>query len=242
LLHRGLDFEQTRGTPVLAMADGMVIFARPDGARPTYGRLWPDGQQPAYRPPSWGPMPNFYGNLVVIQHAPWRGVALYTLYAHLDTIYVRPGQSVDPGQPVGEVGSTGIALGAHLHMEVRAGGLEYSDTRNPVLWMRPRTGHGTVVGRVLDELGQHAYGRPVQVSSLGNGSPEWVLRTDTYVSPEVKSDRAWRENFAIPDLPAGRYRLQTDVGGRLSSDIVIQPAEVTLVVLAPTTPSQSSGD
>jgi murein DD-endopeptidase MepM/ murein hydrolase activator NlpD len=58
-----------------------------------------------------------YGNLVVIDH----GGGLSTAYAHQQRIYVSGG-SVEQGQTIGEVGSTGYSFGPHLHFEVRIGG------------------------------------------------------------------------------------------------------------------------
>ncbi len=59
-----------------------------------------------------------YGGLVVIDH----GGQLHTLYGHLSALYVREGQLVRRGQPVGAVGASGRATGAHLHYEVRVNG------------------------------------------------------------------------------------------------------------------------
>lgn len=55
-----------------------------------------------------------YGNLVVIDH----GRGLRTRYAHLHRIHVKKGQRVEQGVKVGEVGSTGLSTGPHLHYEV----------------------------------------------------------------------------------------------------------------------------
>ncbi|HDJ24456.1 MAG TPA: M23 family metallopeptidase, partial [Candidatus Aminicenantes bacterium] len=45
-----------------------------------------------------------------------------TVYCHLSKFLVRPGQRVKRGQTIGLVGSSGKALGPHLHYEVRRNG------------------------------------------------------------------------------------------------------------------------
>lgn len=74
-----------------------------------------------------------YGNTVILDH----GLGLQTLYAHLSRIDVQEGQTVDKGAELGRTGSTGLAIGDHLHYEVLIHGisvtpLEWWDAR----WIR----------------------------------------------------------------------------------------------------------
>jgi murein DD-endopeptidase MepM/ murein hydrolase activator NlpD len=59
-----------------------------------------------------------FGRMVEIDH----GYGLRTHYAHLSKALVKPGQIVDRGLPIGEVGSTGRSTGPHLHYGVEVNG------------------------------------------------------------------------------------------------------------------------
>ncbi len=67
-----------------------------------------------------------YGNLVVVSHG-----SISTAYAHMSRIAVSVGQSVGRGSVLGAVGCTGHCFGAHLHFEVRVGGVP----QNPVNYL-----------------------------------------------------------------------------------------------------------
>lgn len=59
-----------------------------------------------------------YGNAVVIDH----GNGYRTRYAHLSSIAVKRGQTVERGQNLGVMGATGNATGVHLHFEMSRNG------------------------------------------------------------------------------------------------------------------------
>ncbi|MDB1087184.1 peptidoglycan DD-metalloendopeptidase family protein [Streptomyces sp. ACA25] len=72
-----------------------------------------------------------YGNEVVIRHSDGR----YSQYAHLSALSVSSGQSVQAGQQIGLVGSTGNSTGPHLHFEVRTGP-GYGSDIDPLAYLR----------------------------------------------------------------------------------------------------------
>ena len=100
--HAGIDLGAWTGAPVKAADGGYVALA-------TGG--WNAG----------------YGNHIIIDH----GNGFVTLYAHLNSIYVKQGESVVSGQQIGSVGNTGNSTGPHLHFEIRYQGVP----RNPLSYL-----------------------------------------------------------------------------------------------------------
>ncbi len=68
-----------------------------------------------------------HGNGVILNH----GLGLFTAYFHLDSIAVTVGQTVERGEVLGTVGSTGLATGAHLHWEMRLNNIPV----DPMQWV-----------------------------------------------------------------------------------------------------------
>jgi murein DD-endopeptidase MepM/ murein hydrolase activator NlpD len=65
-----------------------------------------------------------YGNTVLIDH----GDGVFSGYSHLSAIAVQAGQMVNQGDLVGNVGSTGMATGSHLHWEIDVRGVPVDPT------------------------------------------------------------------------------------------------------------------
>lgn len=64
-----------------------------------------------------------------------------SLYAHLSSLTVRPGDQVSAGQLIGYVGITGRSFGAHLHFEFYPNDASTSDpysTKDPSAWLESR--------------------------------------------------------------------------------------------------------
>lgn len=68
-----------------------------------------------------------YGNTVIISH----GGGMSTLYGHASQLYVSEGQTVQAGDAIAAVGSTGLSTGPHLHFEVRQDG----EPVNPIAYL-----------------------------------------------------------------------------------------------------------
>ena len=86
--HYGVDFAGDLGTPIKAMADGIVTLAEND--------LY------------------FTGATLIFDH----GHGISTLYMHMDEIFVEKGDIVKQGDVIGTVGSSGRSTGPHLDVRL----------------------------------------------------------------------------------------------------------------------------
>lgn len=89
--HRGVDFAGPAGSPIVAVASGVVTYSKD-----RFG----------------------YGKTVEINH----GNGYVTRYAHNQRTLVAPGDTVQKGQSIALMGSTGRSTGPHLHFEVLKNG------------------------------------------------------------------------------------------------------------------------
>jgi hypothetical protein len=192
--HHGVEFNVPANTEIMAVAGGIIKVAGDDGVR------------------LLGDAPDFYGNLVVIEHDFFlNGQPVYTLYGHLSEILVEEGQEVSAREVIGLSGSSGVADGAHLHFEVRVGNNDYQSTRNPLLWLYPFPDRGVVSGIVSWPGGGLADEVPLTLRRLDAPSP--YRATTTYASQGVNADDGFQENFAFDDVDAGFYELSAGAEG-----------------------------
>lgn len=98
--HKAIDFWLSDGSPVKAIADGVVTQAVKDK---------PD--KSTYKA---GSSDRSLGNFVQIYH---QG-GYISVYGHLKTVVVDNGASVKKGQLIGYSGTSGFAQGPHLHLKV----------------------------------------------------------------------------------------------------------------------------
>ena len=86
--HKGIDIAAPKGTKIYAPSTGRITLIEEDMF--------------------------FTGKTVIVDH----GMGLISIFAHLNSIYIRPGQFVEKGMEIGEVGMSGRATGPHLHWGV----------------------------------------------------------------------------------------------------------------------------
>lgn len=210
--HFGIDVQAGQGTPVLAVGDGTVVHADVD------------------RETVLGPWPDFYGQAVVIEHDQrWNDVPVYTLYGHVSQVLVRSGQKVKQGDVVARVGQLGVALGPHLHLEVRVGANTYYHTRNPDLWVKPDQGYGVVAGQIIDYQNYLVPQQLVTLHHLEEPSNFW-RQTFSYPDNVVNGDDELFETFTFSDVPAGDYLIKTFFDGKqLTLPVKVRDQEVSFV-------------
>jgi murein DD-endopeptidase MepM/ murein hydrolase activator NlpD len=112
--HTGIDYKAPSGTNVVAAQAGRILEVS--------------------QRVSWG---ESYGTAIIVLHRDMTRA----IYAHLSKTLVVKGQSVEMGERIGKVGSTGNSTGAHLHFEVRTGnnktgeGYKYGDDTDPAPYL-----------------------------------------------------------------------------------------------------------
>ncbi|HMA45151.1 MAG TPA: peptidoglycan DD-metalloendopeptidase family protein [Gemmatimonadales bacterium] len=217
--HQGVEFNNPDGTPVHAIGDGVVVYSGPAEAG---------------------------ANTIAIRHdRKLNGQYVFSVYYHNTTLLVAIGQRVKAGDVISLVGNTGRATNDHLHLEVHVAPTTDSSkivdaavryppfNTNPELWIDPLPGTGVVAGQVWDSLGQ-----PVQQARIyGLVKPEPQETPFSFIEtygPRNHSDPAYREHFAIGDVPAGEYVLGVEIDGkRVHRRVRVEAGKLTWVEFRP---------
>jgi murein DD-endopeptidase MepM/ murein hydrolase activator NlpD len=109
-MHMGVDFTPGVGTPIYAIADGVVTTSLAD---------------------QWG-----FGTHVIITHT-INGQTVTSTYAHMQagSTALVAGEQISVGDFIGTVGMTGTATGNHLHFEITVDGANV----DPFAWLQANT-------------------------------------------------------------------------------------------------------
>lgn len=192
--HSGLDISgavEAGGTNIIAAKSGVVVYPTAD-----VGNDCPSSN-------SLSSCGGGYGNYVIIQHSDGN----YTLYGHLyqNSITVKAGDSIEQGQVIGKMGSSGNSTGTHLHFEVREGQnsssvttdpLNYISSDNPravfsggelLEWLNSWEGHTTIDGDyyIVEDIGDG-------VRTVGAG-----------ITLEYNSERFIKYGIDVNEYPVG---------------------------------------
>ena len=88
----------------------------------------------------WADRLGIYGNCIVLDH----GYGLQTIYGHMSSFDVKPGDMVEKGQKMGRSGETGMAGGDHLHFSMQVDGVQV----NPIEWWDEHWIHDRILSKI----------------------------------------------------------------------------------------------
>lgn len=197
--HLGIDIAPkgaAPGTvPVIAAKSGVVIF--------------PGKDMPIGYGNGSGINGSTYGNYIKISHSDGN----YTLYAHLhaNTILVRDGDTVERGQVIAYVGTSGRSTGTHLHFEVREGQDSSKNVADPRKYIkeddtRPQSSVSQDFLTWFDanfegSTGTDSTGTKYLVKDIGDG----VLTVGPGVTLGAQRKKFAERGINVDDYPAGSY-------------------------------------
>lgn len=176
--HQGIDLVIKHGSPIAAFVGGEIIHASEGESGTGLGG---------------------YGNVVVIKVSD----GTCHLYAHLDSIKVKNGQTVEQGDIIGTQGNSGRSVGSHLHYEVRK-------TYKPLFGYNADKEAGTLEPtKYLEQLLGHAKpaSKPaikpvVKAAAKKEPNPKLVGRTYTTKQADVVADLTRAYGLTLAELQA----------------------------------------
>jgi len=148
-----------------------------------------------------------YGRYIVIEHH-WSGSSYYSLYGHLSSIAVQPGDTVKRGRRIAVMGYTGTGLNrerAHLHLELNLMLSREFDSWYDAFFRNDPNHNGIYNGMNLAGLDIARLYVALQKNPLLT-IPEFLGREETFYKVSVPKSR----HFELPKL----YPWMLDTGGR----------------------------
>lgn len=166
--HTGIDLVKSHKAPIEAFTGGTVLFAGFGKTGSGFGG---------------------YGNVVLIKDKNGRG----QVYAHLDSVAVKKGQTVKKGQVIGYQGNTGQSTGSHLHFEVR----KKAESSPPYGWIADRANNCLDPTNYIDNYGKSTTKKNTTTKlkvdgKWGNSTTSALQRAlgtvvDGYISDQTKN-------------------------------------------------------
>lgn len=128
------------------------------------------------------------GNRIEIDH----GNGLISTYNHLEAIAPRTGDSVDVGEVIARVGTTGSSTGCHLHFET----IHHGAHTDPLAWT-------LLPIKQLDELGNIemiSYAPFEGDKTAGTGAPNWAIPATTGHSHPTEGEVTQQQQEPSPAI------------------------------------------
>lgn len=227
--HFAYDFPMPPGTPIVAAADGVVLFAADTGS------VKCDGFQSTRN--VW----------IKLDHGVQSDGARYlSRYYHLNELRVTAGQQVRAGQLIGLSGNTGCSTGPHLHFSVaRVDNALRPDGRplDPYGWAGAGPDPGAAAGRQSAWLWKAGRAPPVvRRRSLGRpDAPDLSLIKIKFLDGLAPIDGEWVEiglrRTARGPRRLGGTRLRNHSGDVLTlPDVALAPGETLRIWTRRTAP------
>ena len=201
--HAGVDFHMPFDTPIIAPANGYVLWASfTEPANPCPGGIEPNGDQ----------------GTIILAH----GSSYFTVYLHMNPpLNVSVGENVLTGDTLGFNGNTGCAINAHLHFEIRKGNWFFDteepwavdpygwwgNSNDPIQDIRENTSEWLWVSSSLIDDGDNGFQR--------YQGPEWSylnfgFNNDTWTAPSTTNESESRHfSIWVPYLEeSGEYEIE----------------------------------
>jgi len=212
--HDGIDVRVPVGTPVLTVMNGRVVQV--------------------------GNQPKGYGQYIVIEHPDvpdpqdplHKRTTLYTVYAHLSSIYVAEGNLLQKGTRIALSGNSGQTTGPHLHFQIDRDDAPF----HPYYPGNQRDGYAYTVQPLF--YVQNNFESTTATTLVASDTSQ-ETSTPTVVIPSIAQQEESTQKTIIARLQARREeRVRERLAARDSREVIASNALTTgLVSAAPSTPT-----